>query len=93
MPEVNHPDMLILTWRPVKRSHQNGKVISYTISCGTSVMRVKAIPELEENGGKYSQELGGLKPGKYYSCQVLARTRSGDGPVVTSGATTGQIFT
>ena len=89
--KASHPETLVLTWRPVQRSHQNGKIVSYTISCGGSIKGIKAIPELEETGGMYSQELSGLKPGIYYSCQALARTGSGDGPAITVGATTGQV--
>ena len=87
--KASHQDTIILTWRPVEKSHQNGEITSYSVSCGSSVVSVEANPELEENDGEYSQELSGLKPDANYTCQALARTRSGDGPPTTAEALTG----
>ena len=87
--KTSHPDTIILTWKPVEKSHQNGEITSYAVSCGSYAVSVEAIPELEENDGQYSQEISGVKPDVNYTCQAQARTRSGDGPSTTTDALTG----
>ena len=90
--KASNPDTIILTWRPVEKSHKNGEITSYSVSCGSSAVSVEAIPELEENDGQYTQELSGLEPAVNYTCQASARTRSGDGPRSTADALTGPSY-
>jgi len=76
--------VLSLTWAPVDENHQNGEILSYTLTCSIgSDVALNLTVTVEEI------ELGVYEADATYSCEIYASNSAGNGPSANITVTTG----
>ena len=86
------PRTLTFSWEPPAEDKRNGIITHYLLLCDpqsvASLPRAFNESDFNQMEGVYPVTLSGFTPFTTYNCSVIASNSAGDGPPVTTTATT-----